>query len=110
MMQNEYLPFQSEIKEVIKHTDIEYTFRMSFEGEVKPGQFFEVSIPRFGEAPISVSGIKEGTVDLTIRRVGKVTEEVFECYRGDKLFLRGPYGISVILSIVPVLKSLENGH
>ncbi len=89
---NEYIPFLSEIKEVIKHTDIEYTFRMSYIGNVKPGQFFEVSIPRYGEAPISVSGIGNDTVDLTIRRVGKVTEEVFERYAGDKLFLRGPYG------------------
>lgn len=92
MMLNEYVPFLSEIKEVKKHTDIEYTFRMTFEGDVKPGQFFEVSIPKYGEAPISVSGIGEGTVDLTIRRVGKVTDEVFEKYVGSKLFLRGPYG------------------
>ncbi len=92
MMQNEYIPFLSEIKEVIKHTDIEYTFRMTYAGEVKPGQFFEVSLPKYGEAPISVSGIGDGTIDLTIRRVGKVTNEVFEHYKGDKLFLRGPYG------------------
>lgn len=92
MMQNEYVPFLSEIKEVIRHTDIEYTFRMSYEGDVKPGQFFEVSIPKYGEAPISVSGIGDGTVDLTIRRVGKVTGEIFEQYVGDRLFLRGPYG------------------
>lgn len=91
-MHNEYIPFISEIKEVIKHTEIEYTFRMSFEGDVKPGQFFEVSLPKYGEAPISVSGIGEGTVDLTIRKVGKVTGEIFEKYVGDKLFLRGPYG------------------
>lgn len=92
MSKNEYIPFLSEIKEVIKHTEIEYTFRMEFEGDVKPGQFFEVSLPKFGEAPISVSGIGEGTVDLTIRRVGKVTNEIFNNYVGDKLFLRGPYG------------------
>lgn len=91
-MKNEYIPFLSEIKEVIKHTDIEYTFRMTYEGEVKPGQFFEVSLPKFGEAPISVSGIGEGTVDLTIRKVGKVTNEIFMNYVGDTLFLRGPYG------------------
>ena len=91
-MINEYIPFISEIKEVIKHTDIEYTFRMTYEGDVKPGQFFEVSIPKYGEAPISVSGIGEGTIDLTIRRVGKVTNEIFTNYVGDKLFLRGPYG------------------
>ncbi|WP_252248553.1 anaerobic sulfite reductase subunit AsrB [Clostridium sp. ZBS20] len=92
MSKNEYIPFLSEIKEVIKHTDIEYTFRMEFYGDVKPGQFFEVSLPKFGEAPISVSGIGENTVDLTIRKVGKVTNEIFNNYVGDKLYLRGPYG------------------
>ena len=91
-MENNYVPFSSEIKEIIKHTDIEYTFRMAFEGDVKPGQFFEVSIPKYGEAPISVSGIGEGTVDLTIRKVGKVTNEVFELYEGQHFFMRGPYG------------------
>lgn len=91
-MKNEYIPQLSTIKEVIKHTDLEYTFRMEFKGDVKPGQFFEISIPKFGEAPISVSGIGEDTVDFTIRRVGKVTNEVFENYVGDKLLIRGPYG------------------
>lgn len=92
MIQNDYLPFLSEIKEVIKHTDIEYTFRLSYQGEVLPGQFFEVSLPKYGEAPISVSGIGADFIDLTIRRVGKVTLEVFESYVGDTLWLRGPYG------------------
>ena len=92
MTKNEYIPFRSEILEVIEHTPIEYTFRMAYKGDVKPGQFFEVSLPKFGEAPISVSGIGEDFVDLTIRRVGKVTNEIFKNYVGDKLFLRGPYG------------------
>lgn len=91
-MSNEYIPFLSMIKEIIQHTEIEYTFRMEYEGDVKPGQFFEVSIPKFGEAPISVSGIGEGFIDFTIRKVGKVTNEIFERYQGDYLFLRGPYG------------------
>jgi anaerobic sulfite reductase subunit B len=92
MQHNDYLPFASQIRKVIRHTQIEYTFRMAYEGAVKPGQFFEVSIPKYGEAPISVSGIGDGFVDLTIRRVGKVTDEVFEQYEGGTLFLRGPYG------------------
>ena len=92
MVKNDYISFYSEILDVIKHTDIEYTFRMSYKGDVKPGQFFEVSIPKYGEAPISVSGIGENFVDLIIRRIGKVTNEVFENYKGDKLLLRGPYG------------------
>ncbi len=91
-MKNEYIPQLSTIRKVIKHTDLEYTFCMEFTGEVKPGQFFEISLPRYGEAPISVSGIGDGTVDFTIRRVGKVTNEIFENYVGDQLFIRGPYG------------------
>ncbi len=91
-MQNNYIPQLSRIKEVIRHTDLEYTFRMEYKGDLKPGQFFEVSIPKFGEAPISVSGIQEDTVDFTIRRVGAVTNEIFENYVGDSFYIRGPYG------------------
>lgn len=91
-MKNEYIPFSSQVKEIIQHTDIEYTFRMSFSGDVKPGQFFEVSIPKYGEAPISVSGIGADTVDLTIRKVGRVTNQIFEHYEGSSLLMRGPYG------------------
>lgn len=91
-MKNEYIPFLSEITEIIKHTEIEYTFRMSYVGDVKPGQFFEVSLPKYGEAPISVSGITDTTIDLTIRKVGLVTNEIFNNGVGQKLLLRGPYG------------------
>lgn len=92
MSLNEYVPFLSKILSVQKHTDIEYTFRMAYEGSVNPGQFFEVSVPKFGEAPISICGYGDGYVELTIRRVGKVTNEIFEHYEGDSLLLRGPYG------------------
>jgi len=92
MTNNAYIPFPSKILDVIRHTEKEYTFRMEFTGDVKPGQFFEVSVPKYGEAPISVSGIGSNYVDLTIRRVGRVTNEVFEKYVGESLLLRGPYG------------------
>ncbi|BAK47912.1 MAG: anaerobic sulfite reductase subunit AsrB [Eubacterium sp.] len=90
--ENVYVPFPSRILKVIPHTAKEYTFRMEFHGAVKPGQFFEVSVPKYGEAPISVSGIGDGFVDLTIRKVGRVTDEVFEQYEGQSLLLRGPFG------------------
>lgn len=91
-MNNVYMPLKSKILNIIQHTDIEYTFRMEFHGEVKPGQFMEVSIPKYGEAPISVSGIGEDFIDLTIRRVGVVTDVIHTFFVGDSLFLRGPYG------------------
>lgn len=92
MGNNTYLPFKSKIIDIKPHTDIDYTFRMKFAGAVKPGQFFEVSIPKYGEAPISVNEIGRDYVDLTIRRVGKVTDVIHTFYPGQHLFMRGPYG------------------
>ena len=91
-MKNIYMPFKSKILNISKHTETDYTFRMEFKGVVKPGQFFEVSIPKFGESPISVSEIGEGYIDLTIRRVGVVTDVIHSFFVGGSLFLRGPYG------------------
>ncbi len=91
-MENSYMPFSAPLLDIIKHTDIEYTFRLFFEGDVKPGQFFEVSLPKYGEAPISVSGIDKSHIDLTIRKVGTVTNEIFNYKKGQNLFIRGPYG------------------
>lgn len=40
-------------------TSIDYTFRLSTGMKVNSGQFVEVSIPKVGEAPISVSDFGE---------------------------------------------------
>ena len=90
---NEYLPIPSVVQKIIKHTPEECTFRFTYRGPVKPGQFFQISIPKVGECPISVSGIGADHVDLTLRCVGKVTDWLFEnVTEGDSLFIRGPYG------------------
>ncbi|SHH14957.1 anaerobic sulfite reductase subunit AsrB [Clostridium grantii] len=92
-MENMYMPFKSKILSIKKHTETDYTFRMEYNNnDVKPGQFFEVSIPKFGESPISVCEIGEGYIDFTIRRVGKVTDIIHTFFPGDFLFIRGPYG------------------
>lgn len=91
-MENVYLPYKSKILGIEQHTKIEYNFRMEYHGESLPGQFFEVSLPKYGEAPISICGIGEGYVDLTIRNVGVVSDAIFTFKVGDTLFLRGPYG------------------
>ena len=77
-VKNEYLPFAAELKEIVKHVDKEWTFRFAYDGEAVPGQFVEVSVPKVGECPISVSGIGGGLIDLTIRKVGRVTDYLFE--------------------------------
>ena len=92
MTKNAYLPSSVEILKVTKQTNIDYTFRIASDITPKSGQFLELSIPRVGEAPISISDFGEGYLDMTIRKVGKVTDEIFNLKAGDKLFVRGPYG------------------
>lgn len=91
-MENIYLPKRSKILKIDKHTDIDYTFRMEYEGCVKPGQFFQISIPKSGEAPISICGIGDGYLDFTIRKVGTLTSVILKLNVGDYMFMRGPYG------------------
>ena len=85
-------PVPCEILDVIHETEHEWTFRLGCEAPAAPGQFFELSLPRFGEAPISVSGIDDGILDFTVRAVGKVTRELFTKRAGDIVYVRGPYG------------------
>lgn len=91
-MDNIYLPKRSKILKIDKHTDIDYTFRMEYKGSAKPGQFFQISIPKSGEAPISICGIGEEYLDFTIRKVGALTNVILELNVGDYMFIRGPYG------------------
>lgn len=92
-MVNEYIPYEVKIQDIIKHTPKEWTFRVDRKcKEINPGQFFEISMPKYGESPISVSGFSENYLDFTIREVGKVTDEIFKLDIGDIMRLRGPYG------------------
>lgn len=91
-MENIMLPEGHKILSVLKETAAEYTFRVEYRGETRHGQFFQLSIPKVGEAPISVSGKGEGYVEFTIRKVGRLTQGVFGLQPGDTLFMRGPYG------------------
>lgn len=53
---NQYIPVVAKITDIVKHTDIEWTFKVSCKTDgVLPGKFYEISIPKFGESPISVS-------------------------------------------------------
>lgn len=90
---NPYIPVSAKIVDIVKHTDIEWTFRVNCSTDnVLPGKFYEISIPKYGESPISVSGYGDDYIDFTIRNVGKVTSELFKYKIGDNFFIRGPYG------------------
>ncbi|MBR5261503.1 MAG: anaerobic sulfite reductase subunit AsrB [Oscillospiraceae bacterium] len=91
-MNNPMQPQACEIIFVKKQGKHEYTFRVKSDAKPMPGQFMQLSVPKVGECPISVSGWGEGWVEFTIRAVGHVTDVIFQKEAGDILFLRGPYG------------------
>lgn len=93
-----YNPYMSEIIKVETLTKLEKRFEIALPDKRvlghKPGQFVEVSIFGWGEAPISIcsSPTKEPVFDLTVRRVGRLTEELHRLESGSRIGIRGPYG------------------
>ncbi len=64
-----------------------------------PGQFVRVSLPGIGEGPFGVTalpgegdGTADGTFELLIRRVGRLTNLLTRSRPGDLMYVRGPYG------------------
>lgn len=89
---NAYKAKPYKVKQVYSQTPIDVTYIVEHDMDLKPGQFVEVSLPKVGEAPMSVSDFDETTLEMTIRKVGKLTDEVYDLESGDHLFMRGPYG------------------
>ncbi|MBU1109933.1 MAG: anaerobic sulfite reductase subunit AsrB [Candidatus Riflebacteria bacterium] len=89
---NPYLPFVTKIIAVKAETESEFTLTVQAVCSITPGQFFQVSLPRIGEAPISVSNYGSDWIQFTIRAVGKLTGAIQNLKTGENLFIRGPYG------------------
>ncbi|MDD3141113.1 MAG: hypothetical protein PHX08_19385 [Lachnospiraceae bacterium] len=91
-MNNPYLSNACEILQIRKETEIDYTFKVAYKANLIGGQFMEISVPGVGEAPISICNFDDTSLEMTIRKVGRLTDKIFELKPGDKLFMRGPYG------------------
>lgn len=93
-----YNPVMSEILKVETLTDTEKRFEIALPDNNilnhKPGQFVEVSLFGFGEAPISIcsSPTRTPTFDLTVRKTGRLTDKMHELTEGNTLGIRGPFG------------------
>jgi NAD(P)H-flavin reductase len=93
-----YLPFDCEIIAVNDLTPAEKLFRMRRTDGTPlghlPGQFVQVSLLGWGEAPISVasSPTREGIFELGVRRAGTLTGAMHQMKAGDTLGIRGPFG------------------
>ena len=60
----------------------------------QPGQFIEISVFGSGEAPISIASppTRNSTIEICVRRSGKLTQALFQLGKGSPLHIRGPYG------------------
>ncbi len=96
-----YLPRQARVKQVVVENSQISTFVLVFSDSqyneafrYQPGQFMMVSLPHCGEAPISISSppTRPGTIHLSVRRAGKLTNAMHGLRVGDSIGLRGPYG------------------
>ncbi|MFH1777399.1 MAG: FAD/NAD(P)-binding protein [Candidatus Omnitrophota bacterium] len=93
---NPYYPVKAEVLEVITETPGIKTIKFKPEKEITfaTGQFIELTIPGIGEAPFTPSSrpsIKE-TMEVTVMKVGKVTEHIHALKKGDIIGVRGPLG------------------
>ncbi|HEC17626.1 MAG TPA: oxidoreductase [Sedimenticola sp.] len=95
-----YLPRPATLIETESLTAHERFFRFEMDAGVelsyRPGQFLEISMPGFGECPISISSAPSAGGDrgfeLVVRRVGNVTRALHGLEPGDRIGVRGPFG------------------
>ncbi len=93
-----YLPEPVTLESVEAPTEMEKIFRVRFDSGRPlghgPGQFVQVSLFGIGEAPISIcsSPNERGYFEMTVRRVGMLTNKMHQMEPGAKFGVRGPFG------------------
>jgi len=99
LKENIYVPHMAQIQSIRDETPDVRSFVLKFKGpemvlEHKPGQFVLLSLFGFGEAAFSISSSPslQKQIQLTIRKVGFLTNQIFALTEGDEVGLRGPYG------------------
>jgi sulfhydrogenase subunit gamma (sulfur reductase) len=100
-MLNPYLPVEAQVVERVREAENIATLRLRLVDPVqhaaydfRPGQFNMVYLYGVGEVPISIVSDPEegGTLDHTIRALGRVTRGLANLRAGNRLGIRGPYG------------------
>lgn len=100
-MLNLYLPKLAKIKKITPQTPEVKLFTLEFmdkkdrsEFSFNHGQFVLAGLFNFGEAAFDVcsSSVKTKTFDLTIGRIGGLTEKLHQLKAGAVITIRGPFG------------------
>jgi sulfite reductase subunit B len=93
-----YVPRSATVRRVEKLSEWETLFEIELDDgkslRHQPGQFVEVSVMGYGEAPLSVTSAPTdgNTFELAVRKVGDVTSRLHQLSPGDKVGIRGPFG------------------
>ncbi|MDD5341029.1 MAG: FAD/NAD(P)-binding protein [Patescibacteria group bacterium] len=103
-MINDYQTYNSKILKIENEGSESKTFTLSLsypDFSFEPGQYVMVSLPGFGESPISLTSYfnEKKFIQLTIRKVGILTSAIHELKKGDMIGIRGPYGNSFPIGI-----------
>jgi NAD(P)H-flavin reductase len=97
----DYIVSKMRILAIIDETVDTKTFRLEFcdaqqgeQFEFRAGQFGLYSVFGAGEATfcIASSPTEKGYIECSVKRTGKVTNELHQCNEGEILGFRGPYG------------------
>jgi NAD(P)H-flavin reductase len=96
MKKNIYRPIEAEVLEVKEETPAIKTLVLKPREDFSfcTGQFLELTIPGFGEAPFTPSSDPniKNIIDITVMKAGGVTERIHSLQKGDVVGIRGPYG------------------
>lgn len=95
-----YLPRPAVVQAVTELTGNEKLFRIRQENGIPlnyhPGQFMMISVPGYGDAPISITSsptrMEPDVFEMVVRRVGSVTGALHRLDAGARIGIRGPYG------------------
>ena len=91
-----YRPSLAQVINTTGMTSKEKVFEFKMQSgrlEYGPGQFVQLSVFGYGEAPISICSSPAGdTFELCVREVGTVSGAIHDLRPGDWVGVRGPYG------------------
>ncbi|MFH1283167.1 MAG: FAD/NAD(P)-binding protein [bacterium] len=97
MQKNIYKPIKAKLEKIIDETSNIKTFVLKPEEKFSfaTGQFVELDLPGFGEAPFtpSSSPLDTKSLEITIMKTGRVTSKLHQLQgNGEVVGIRGPYG------------------
>ena len=90
--ENPYLPVEARVLSSERQSPDNFILTLSCKLEHEPGVFVQLYLPGVGECPISISSASGEHLELDIRQVGRVTNALAKLKKGDRVFVRGPYG------------------